>query len=363
MPIHNISVEQTVSFLRGLRRERKGLKTSEGRSLGFVATRNTGKRVAVYYQHPGDAERSAQPSSPLPARPRLPHHLGRTRARGRRRTSPPQHARATRRLPARRPSGHQHGLLLNTCVHPACCPSRITSEAWIVVSGPNLSDFDGAPAQSRQDQTLAQEVAARVAERVRLSRHVRALRKAPAAGVKELLTRAGVATQAAAATVAVATRVPSRSFAVPARPRGLEQEDGETRHRVRGERGGAGDRLPLLPLPATPPGAVGGPIPARAAIGLRRIRAVPMPRHHWPGEARRCLGCVAIGPRWSWAVPGPRQQRAAGGAGRGGLRAVRRELAFRGTLCGVSPRVEARGGDLRGRVLYLASLLTSATGM
>lgn len=119
-------------------------------------------------------------------------------------------------------------------------------------------------------------------------------------------------------------------------------------------------RSPVLPLRP----AVGGRILARAAIGLCRIRAVPMPRHHWPAEARRCLCCVAIGPRWSWAVPGPRQQRAAGGAGRGGLRAVScNKLAFPGRLCGVSPRVEARGGDLRGRASYLASLLTSATGM
>lgn len=61
-------------------------------------------------------------------------------------------------------------------------PSQITSEARVVVSGTNLSDFDWAPAQSRQDQTLAQEVATRVAEGVRLSRHVRALRKAQTEG-------------------------------------------------------------------------------------------------------------------------------------------------------------------------------------
>lgn len=29
------------------------------------------------------------------------------------------------------------------------------SEAWVVVSGPNLPDFDGAPAQGGQDQALA----------------------------------------------------------------------------------------------------------------------------------------------------------------------------------------------------------------
>lgn len=199
---------------------------------------------------PSTARSRAHPSRPDPASPTTSGALGRGG----------DAAPALPNTPAR-PRGSLHAgpqgistVSLNTCVHPACYPSRITSEAWVVVSGPNLSDFDWAPAQSRQDQTLAQEVAAHVAERVRLSRHVRALPKTRAAGVKELLTRAGVATQAAAATAAVASRVPSRSFAAPARPRGLEQEDGETRHRVRGERGGAGDRLPPLPLPATPPG-------------------------------------------------------------------------------------------------------------
>lgn len=42
--------------------------------------------------------------------------------------------------------------------------------------------------------------------------------------------------------------------AAPARPRGLEQEDGETRHGVRGERGGA-----CGCLPASPPRPGGGP--------------------------------------------------------------------------------------------------------
>lgn len=70
------------SPLRGLWREQEGLKTREGRSLEFAATLNSGKRVAVYNQRPGDAERSAQLSSPLRARPRLPQPIRRFRRGG-----------------------------------------------------------------------------------------------------------------------------------------------------------------------------------------------------------------------------------------------------------------------------------------
>lgn len=75
LPIHHISVQQFFSFER-LWREQEGLKTREGRSLEFAATLNAGKRVAVYNQRPEDAERNAQLSSPLGARPRLPQPSG-----------------------------------------------------------------------------------------------------------------------------------------------------------------------------------------------------------------------------------------------------------------------------------------------
>lgn len=75
----------------------------------------------------------------------------------------------------RRPPGHELGLPSRPTPTLRAARPVVTSEAGVVVSGPNLSDFDRAPAQSRQDQTLAQEVAARVAEGVRLGRHVHAL--------------------------------------------------------------------------------------------------------------------------------------------------------------------------------------------
>lgn len=62
---------------------------------------------------------------------------------------------------------------------PSTPPSPITSKARVVVPGPNPPDLDRAPAQGGQDQPLAQEVAPRVAEGVRLGRHVRAVRGGP----------------------------------------------------------------------------------------------------------------------------------------------------------------------------------------
>lgn len=76
---------------------------------------------------------------------------------------------------------------------PPRAPSQVTSEARVVVSGPNPADLDRAPAQGGQDQPLAQEVTPRVAEGVCLGRHVRTVRRGRGAGSA---TRATVAPDA-----------------------------------------------------------------------------------------------------------------------------------------------------------------------
>lgn len=125
-------------------------------------TRQPGKRVAVYYPRPGDAgNRSTRGAAPEQMRlPRRPT------------TSPPTRPAAAR-------DGDPGSLPPHTTTH---APSQVTSEARVVVPGPNPADLDRAPAQGGQDQPLAQEVAPRVAEGVRLGRHVRAVRGGPGAG-------------------------------------------------------------------------------------------------------------------------------------------------------------------------------------
>lgn len=81
--------------------------------------------------------------------------------------------------PSHAPSGHS-GLRPRVPSPPA--PSQVTSEARVVVPGANPPDLDRSPAQGGQDQPLAQEVTPCVAERVRLGRHVRAVRRGPGAG-------------------------------------------------------------------------------------------------------------------------------------------------------------------------------------
>lgn len=63
LPIHHISVQQTVFLHCEVYSESKrDSRQARGRCLGYVATRKAEKRVAVYYQLPGDAERiRAQP--------------------------------------------------------------------------------------------------------------------------------------------------------------------------------------------------------------------------------------------------------------------------------------------------------------
>lgn len=194
---------------------------------------------------------------------------------------------------------------------PAPTPRRslpqLTSEARVVVSGPNLSDFDWAPAQGRQDQTLAQEVAPRVAERVRLGSHVRALCRGTGSQSAAIWMGKEVSTQATAAAAALAASLSPVAPQPRARPRGLEQEDGETRHRVRGEWGGASGHLP-----ASPPGwerplsqailllanAESGRCPYRATIGLCSNWAEPMPLCHWPAVKLGGAPAPATAPGW-----------------------------------------------------------------
>lgn len=216
-----------------------------------------------------------------------------------------------RTLPARQPPGQQFRLpSAPTTPRAAHSPPRVTSKARVVVSGPNLSDFDRPSAQGGQDETLAQEVAARVAEGVRLGRHVRALRKG--AGHRDTATsngRKGRDPSSGGDSGGGPPKFPPSAPQPPARPRGLEQEDGETRHRVRGERGGAGGHLPASAPSLGRPPRVATPLLARTGTG-RCPAALPLGRV----GAGRCLGHAAIGPLLSWVVRGPRQQRATGGS-------------------------------------------------
>lgn len=227
----------------------------------------------------------------------------------RRATGPPQRARGTQRLPARRPLGIS-AVSPRPPRPPRALPARVTSEARVVVSGANLSDFDWAPAQSGQDQTLAQEVAARVAEGVRLGRHVRALHK-------------GTGGRGAVTSDWRGGRKPGGggggdggdqgSLPQPRSPRRVHVVwNRKTERRDTGSEGSGAE-----PVTASPP-----PRPARGGphTGPRcywSVRAQGGALHAPPlarAGAGRCPGHAAIGLRWSWAVPGPRQQRAAGGA-------------------------------------------------
>lgn len=179
--VHSTHLGPTNCFspLSGLWGGQEGLKANEGRRLGYTATRNAGKRAAVYYQRPGDAERYAHVSTPPPGPDPVSLELRASSEVGATGLSPYPTLRGMRTLPARQPPGQQFRLpsVPTTTPHAAHRPPRVTSKARVVVSGPNLSDFDRPSAQGGQDETLAQEVAAREAEGVCLGRHVRALRK------------------------------------------------------------------------------------------------------------------------------------------------------------------------------------------
>lgn len=140
----------------------------------------------------------AQPCTPNRARPRLlgPASLGWVAGRvgARRGRLGATHTSRLRTPAALEPAPNLSAVLLPGAPRPpsgAAPRARFTSQARAVVSGPDLSDFHRAPAQGGQDQALAQEVAARVAERVRRARHVRqADRAAPPPGKRELGVRA-----------------------------------------------------------------------------------------------------------------------------------------------------------------------------
>lgn len=207
-----------------------------------------------------------------------------------------------------------------------------------MVSGPNPSDFDGAPAQGGQDQPLAQEVAARVAEGVRLGRHVRALRQ-------------GAGGRGAATLDGRGDRDPGGGGDGGGGDPGARPEPaapgastwfgtGRQRDETPGQRGEGRSRGPSPRLPTRPGEA---PAPGLAAIGPRRIRAVPVRRCHWPalelGGARAALPLVRTG-EGRCSGPGNSARRegaraARGGGGQPGSRA--RELAFLRSLRAVPP--------------------------
>lgn len=149
----------------------------------------------------------------------------------------------------------------------------------------------------------------------------------------------------------------------PARPRGLEQEDRETRHRVRGEWGGAGDRLS-----ASHPRWGRPPEPGHTAIGPCWIRAVPTPRSYWPvlqlGGARALLllACVGAGRCRGPSNSAPREERA---------RLASEPTQGSSPTPPVSEGVSRRGGNGRRptglecllRTWYLASPFTAISGM
>lgn len=262
---------------------------------------------------------------------------------------PPQSARGTLRLPARRPPRHQRGLpgapaLTRPGTHPPRCQSPITSEARVVVSGPDLSDFDRAPAQSRQNQTLAQEVAARVAEGVCLSRHVRALRKAWAPGCGYFRQARGRNPDGGGGDSGGGgdrgslprTRSPPRVHVVWNR----KTEKPDT-----GSEGSGAEPVTASPPPRR---AKGGPVPGHAAIGPRTVRA----------SSRR----ASIGLPWSWAGPGPRRHwpslerggarapatERRGARGGGGLDARAEELVRPHSLRGGLPQSRSKERGLLG---------------
>lgn len=356
LPNH-ISVQQTAFILREVLGESKrDRKRARGRCPGFVATRSAGKRVAVYYQRPGDASaarRGARPSGPDPAPHPWPGAPGCGGDAPAGRADSPRAAHPTPRgasaSPARGPRAH-----------PARRPPRGTSEARVVVSGPNLSDFDGAPTQGGQDQSLAQEVAARVAEGVRLGRHVRALRKG--AGGRGAATSDGRGGRDPGGGGDGGGGHPG-SVSSPRSPRRVHVVwNRKTERRDTGSEGRGAESVTVSPPPRpTGGGSRAGSRGCWSALDQGGAHAELLLVRAGAG---RCPSRAAIGLRWCGAVPGPRQQRLAGGSACGGWPGNPvRELAGRGGLPGVPRGVGA--GEATGWVRCipqarcLASVLTA----